>query len=183
MKKAFIILCLLFAVSVGLNVWLATREATTETTIERDTMWRDSMIYLPHPAETVKTDRVVYIRIPSPCDSASAPCPSTVPEPVEGPGFAEGPLAVGGDSIDVPIPIYQKRYDDSLYTAWVSGYEPALDSIRLHLPEVTTTITQTVVKPSPLITFGIQAGAGYGFINHRPDIFVGVGGQLNLWRK
>jgi hypothetical protein len=171
MKKAFLILCLLLAVSLAVNVWLATREATTETTIERDTMWRDSMIYLPQPAETIPTDRVVYIRIPSPCDSV------TVPEPVEGHG------AAGGDSIDVPIPISQKRYDDSLYTAWVSGYEPALDSIRLHLPEVTTTITQTVVKPSPLISFGIQAGAGYGFINHRPDIFVGFGGQLNLWRK
>ena len=177
MKKAFIILLLLLAVSLAVNVWLATREATTETTIERDTMWRDSMIYEPQPAETIPTDRVVYIRIPSPCDSATAP------EPVEGPGAAEGPVAAGGDSIDVPIPIYQKRYDDSLYTAWVSGYEPALDSIRLHLPEVTTTITQTVVKPSPLITFGIQAGAGYGFINHRPDIFVGFGGQINLWRK
>ena len=105
MKKTFIILCLLFAVSVGLNVWLATREDTTETTIERDTFYRDSMIYLPQPAETVKTDRVVYIRIPSPCDSASVPCPST------GSGTAEGH---GGDSIDVPIPIYQKRYDDSL---------------------------------------------------------------------
>ena len=177
MKKTFIILCLLFAVSVGLNVWLATRDATTETTIERDTFYRDSMIYLPQPAETVKTDRVVYIRIPSPCDSASVPRPST------GSGTTEGPLAVGGDSIDVPIPIYQKRYDDSLYTAWVSGYEPALDSIRLHLPEVTTTITQTVVKPSPLITFGIQAGAGYGFINGKPDLYIGVGAQLNLWRK
>ena len=86
MKKTFIILCLLFAVSLGLNVWLATREDTTETTIERDTFYRDSMIYLPQPAETVKTDRVVYIRIPSPCDSATAPCPSAVPEPVEGQG-------------------------------------------------------------------------------------------------
>lgn len=169
MKKAFLILCLLLAVSLAVNVWLATREDKTETTIERDTMWRDSIIYEPQPAETIPTDRVVYIRIPSPCDS--------VPEPVEGHGTA------GGDSIDVPIPISQKRYDDSLYTAWVSGYEPALDSIRLHLPEVTTTITQTVVKPSPLVTFGIQAGAGYGFINHRPDIFVGFGGQINLWRK
>ena len=172
MKKTFIILLLLLAVSLAVNVWLATREATTETTIERDTFYRDSMIYLPQPAETVKTDRVVYIRIPSPCDSVTAP--SAAPEPVEGPGL---------DSIDVPIPIYQKRYDDSLYTAWVSGYEPALDSIRLHLPEVTTTITQTVVKPSPLITFGIQAGAGYGFINGKPDLYIGVGAQLNLWRK
>lgn len=181
MKKAFLILLLLLAVSLAVNVWLATREPTTETTIERDTMWRDSIIYEPQPAETIPTDRVVYIRIPSPCDSVHNP--SAAPEPVEGHGTAEGPGTAGGDSIDVPIPICQKRYDDSLYTAWVSGYEPALDSIRLHLPEVTTTITQTVVKPSPLITFGIQAGAGYGFINHRPDIFVGFGGQINLWRK
>lgn len=178
MKKAFVILCLLFAVSVGLNIWLATREPTTETTIERDTMWRDSMIYLPQPAETIPTDRVVYIRIPSPCDSVHNP--SAAPEPVEGHGTAEGH---GGDSIDVPIPIYQKRYDDSLYTAWVSGYEPNLDSINLHLPTITETITNTIVKPSPLITFGIQTGAGWGLINHRPDIFVGFGGQINFWRK
>lgn len=177
MKKVFIILCLLFAVSVGLNIWLATRETATETTIERDTMWRDSIIYEPVAAETVKTDRVVYIKVPNPST------PSTSSGTAEGHWTAEGPGAVGGDSIDVPIPIYQKRYDDSLYTAWVSGYEPNLDSINLHLPTITKTVTKTIVKPSPLITFGIQAGAGYGFINHRPDIFVGVGAQLNLWRK
>lgn len=181
MKRAFYILLLLLAVSLAVNVWLATREVATTTTIERDTMWRDSMIYLPQPAETIPTDRVVYIRIPSPCDSVHNP--SAAPEPVEGHGTAEGHGSVGGDSIDVPIPIYQKRYDDSLYTAWVSGYEPALDSINLRLPTITETVTRTIVKPSPLITFGIQAGAGYGFINHRPDIFVGVGAQLNLWRK
>lgn len=168
MKKAFIILCLLFAVSVGLNIWLATREATTETTIERDTMWRDSIIYEPVAAETVKTDRVVYIKVPNPSTPSTGLW--TVHDTIH-------------DSIDVPIPIYQKRYDDSLYTAWVSGYEPNLDSINLRLPTITKTVTKTIVKPSPLITFGIQAGAGYGFINHRPDIFVGVGAQLNLWRK
>ena len=183
MKKTFIILLLLLAVSLSVNVWLATREVATTTTIERDTMWRDSMIYLPQPAETVRTGRVVYLRIPSPCDSVTVPCPSTGSGTAEGHGTAEGPLAVGGDSIDVPVPIVQKRYDDSLYTAWVSGYEPALDSINLHLPTITETVTRTIVKPSPLITFGIQAGAGYGLINHQPDIYIGVGGQINLWRK
>lgn len=168
MKKAFIILCLLFAVSVVLNIWLATRETTTETTIERDTMWRDSIIYEPVAAETVKTDRVVYIKVPNPST------PST------GSGTVHDTIH---DSIDVPIPIYQKRYDDSLYTAWVSGYEPNLDSINLRLPTITETITNTIVKPTPLITFGIQAGAGYGFINQKPDLYIGVGGQINLWRK
>lgn len=168
MKKAFIILCLLFAVSVGLNIWLATREPTTETTIERDTMWRDSIIYEPVPAETVKTDRVVYIKVPNP--STPSTVSGTVHDTIH-------------DSIDVPIPIYQKRYDDSLYTAWVSGYEPNLDSIDLRLPTITETVTKTIVKPSPLITFGIQAGAGWGVLNQKPDIYIGVGGQVNLWRK
>ena len=162
MKRAFWILLLLLAVSVAVNVWLATRETATETTIERDTMWRDSMIYLPQPAETVNTGRVVYIKIPVPGD--------TIRDTLR-------------DSIDVPIPIYQKRYDDSLYTAWVSGYEPNLDSIDLRLPTITETITKTITKPAPLITFGIQTGAGWGVFNQKPDIYIGVGGQVNLWRK
>ena len=168
MKKAFIILCLLFAVSVGLNVWLATREATTETTIERDTMWRDSIISEPVAAETIQTGRVVYIKVPNPST------PST------GSGTVHDTIH---DSIDVPVPIVQKRYEDSLYTAWVSGFEPALDSINLRLPTVTEIVTKTIVKPSPLITFGVQAGAGYGVINKKPDIYLGVGAQINLWRK
>ena len=168
MKKAFWILALLLAVSLAVNVWLATREPTTETTIERDTMWRDSIIYEPVPAETVNTGRVVYIKVPSPST------PST------GSGTVHDTIH---DSIDVPVPIIQKRYDDSLYTAWVSGFEPALDSINLHLPTITETITKTIIKPAPLITFGIQAGAGWGVFNQKPDIYIGVGGQVNLWRK
>ena len=162
MKRAFWILLLLLAVSVAVNVWLATRETATETTIERDTVWRDSMIYLPQPAETVNTGRVVYIKIPVPGD--------TIRDTLR-------------DSIDVPVPIMQKRYADSLYTAWVSGFEPALDSIDLRLPTITETVTKTIVKPAPLITFGIQAGAGWGIFNQKPDIFIGVGGQVNLFRK
>ena len=177
MKRAFWILLLLLAVSVAVNVWLATRETATETTIERDTMWRDSMIYLPQPAETVKTDRVVYIKVPNPST------PSTSSGTAEGHGTAEGPGAVGGDSIDIPIPIYQKRYDDSLYTAWVSGYEPNLDSINLHLPTITETVTKTIVKPAPRLSVGIQAGAGVGIITHQSDIYLGVGAQWRFWPK
>ena len=77
----------------------------------------------------------------------------------------------------------QKRYEDTLYTAWVSGYEPALDSIDLRLPTVTETVTKTIVKPSPLFSVGIQMGAGGGIFSRQPDIYIGVGGQLNLWRK
>ena len=162
MKRAFWIILLLLAVSVAVNVWLATRETATETNIERDTVWKDSIIREPAPAETIDIGRTVYLRIPYPVPSGR----DTI-----------------HDSIDVPIPIIQKRYDDSLYTAWVSGFEPNLDSIRLYQPTIYETITKTIIKPAPLITFGIQAGAGWGMLNQKPDIYIGVGGQVNIWRK
>lgn len=164
MKKAFGIVLSLLLVAVVLDVWLLMREADTTTVIERDTVWKDTTIYLPTEAETIQTGRVVYIKVPMPSER------DTLRDTIR-------------DSIDVPIPIMQKRYDDSLYTAWVSGFEPNLDSLRLHLPEITTTITKTIMKPSPLITVGIQTGGGYGVFNRQFDVYVGFGAQVNLWRK
>ena len=162
MKKGFWVVLALLAASIAINVWFWRTEPKPSVVIERDTVWKDSIIREPLPAETIDIGKTVYIKVP-------------VPKYLPGDTIH--------DSIEVPIPIIQKRYEDSLYTAWVSGYRPNLDSIRLYLPEVQTTITKTIVKPSPLITFGIQAGGGYGVINRKPDIYVGVGAQLNLWRK
>ena len=164
MKTGFWIVMALLAASIAINVWFWTTEPEPSIVIKRDTVWKDSIIREPLPAETINTGRVVYLRIPVPGKR------DTLRDTIR-------------DSIDIPVPIYQKRYEDSLYTAWVSGFEPNLDSINLHQPTITETITKTIVKPSPLITFGIQAGGGYGIINRKPDIYVGVGAQLNLWRK
>ena len=159
MKKGFWIVVAMLAASIAMNVLFWTSEPEIETILKCDTVWRDTTIYEPQPAETIRTDMVVYIKVP-------VPQSDTV-----------------HDSIEVPIPIVQKRYEDSLYTAWVSGYEPKLDSIDLRLPTITETVTKTIVKPSPLITFGVQVGGGYGVFNRQPDVYVGIGGQINLWRK
>lgn len=163
MKKVFMVLMLLLIVSVAVNVVILTRQPETETKIERDTVWRDTTIREPVAVETVRTERVVMMKV-------AVPQPQTQRDTVH-------------DSIEVPVPIMQKRYEDSLYTAWVSGFEPTLDSINLRLPTITETVTKTVVKPSPLITVGIQAGGGYGVFSRQPDIYIGVGGQINFWRK
>lgn len=162
MKKALYFLLAAICLSVALNIWQCSRQPEESTVVEHDTVWKDTTIYEPQPAETVQTGRVVYIKVPVP---------------------GERETITLHDSIEVPIPVVQKRYDDSLYTAWVSGFEPNLDSIRLYQPEIVTTVTKTVVKPSPLITFGIQAGAGWGVFHRQPDLYIGVGGQINLWRK
>lgn len=163
MKKAFWIILAVLVVSIALNVWQCSHQPETETKIERDTVWKDTTIYEPQPAETIDIGKTVYIKV-------AVPQPQTQHDTIH-------------DSIEVPIPIIQKRYEDSLYTAWVSGFEPKLDSIDLRLPTITETLTKTVVKPSPLITFGVQVGGGYGVFNRKPDVYVGIGGQINLWRK
>ena len=151
----------LIVLSFVANIYFLSRpEPEPSVVIKRDTVWEDTTIYKPVPAETVDIGRTVYLRIPYPVPSGR----DTI-----------------HDSIDVPIPIIQKRYDDSLYTAWVSGFEPNLDSINLRLPTITETITKTIVKPSPRLSFGIQGGAGVGVFSRQPDVYVGVGLQWRMF--
>lgn len=48
------------------------------------------------------------------------------------------------DSAGVNIPIIQKQYCDSTYTAWVSGYDVRLDSIRVYTRREVVTISRTI---------------------------------------
>ena len=151
----------LIVLSFVANIYFLSRpEPEPSVVIKRDTVWEDTTIYKPVPAETVDIGKTVYLRIPYP-----------VPQPGD----------TIHDSIDVPIPIIQKRYDDSLYTAWVAGFEPNLDSINLRQPTITETITKTIVKPSPRLSVGIQGGAGVGVFSRQPDVYVGVGLQWRMF--
>ena len=163
MRGCWWALLALIVLSFVANIYFLSRpEPEPSVVIERDTVWKDTTIYEPQPAETIDIWRTVYLRIPYPVPSGR----DTI-----------------HDSIDVPIPIIQKRYDDSLYTAWVSGFEPNLDSINLRLPTITETITKTIVKTSPRISVGIQGGAGVGVFSRQLDIYVSIGAQWRLWPK
>lgn len=59
----------------------------------------------------------------------------------------------------------QKTYGDSLYTAWISGYDACLDSIRLYnrtslVNTIKTKEIHVKTRDCP-ISFGVQAGYGY----------------------
>ena len=161
MRGCWWVVLALIVLSFITNIVLLSRPQP-QPEVRTDTIWKDTTIYKPVPVDSHKTGEIVYIR---------------VPYPVPAPGDTIH------DSIDVPIPIEQKRYEDTLYTAWVSGYRPALDSILIHQREITTTITKTIVKPAPRLSVGIQTGAGVGLLQHRPDIYLGVGLSYRLWSK
>lgn len=80
------------------------------------------------------------------------------------------------DSITVEVPITQKRYSDSTYTAWVSGYHPMLDSIRVYPRREIITVTNSKTK-----RWGLGVNAGYGFSPARGlQPYIGIGVQYNL---
>lgn len=85
------------------------------------------------------------------------------------------------DSVDVELPISQKVYEDSLYRAWVSGFDAKLDSIELYQPTRYITIT-TEREPSKW-SFGLQGGVGITPRGVQPYIGVGFQWNFNLGQK
>ncbi len=76
------------------------------------------------------------------------------------------------DSVYIDIPITQKTYSDSTYTAWVSGYDVTLDSIRVYRREEVVTITEK--QPPKRWHLGFTAGYGLGTAGLQPYIGIGV---------
>lgn len=82
------------------------------------------------------------------------------------------------DSAEVVMPITQKRYSDSTYTAWVSGFRPALDSIHVHPRREMVTVTNTVRgKPK---RWGVGIHAGYGMTPRGLQPYIGVGVNYSI---
>ena len=162
-KRAFLVALGLFFAAVA---WIAfgphPQQPQPSVVEKHDTLWRDTTITHPTPTTSTQTGRTIFIPyIVSETDTIEA-----------------------HDTLLVEVPVEQKRYDDSLYTAWVSGYQPALDSIRLHQPEVVTTIERTIVKPAPRWSIGPSVGAGFSVTGQQQaGIFVGFTLQYRLWPK
>lgn len=88
------------------------------------------------------------------------------------------------DTIQVDIPVTQKRYEDSTYTAWVSGYEPSLDSIRVYSRKEVITINNVTKEPPN--RFVISLNVGYGLTPQhglQPYVGIGVGCKLFSFGK
>lgn len=79
------------------------------------------------------------------------------------------------DSVAVEIPITSKHYGDSTYDAWVSGYDPRLDSILVYQKTQYITTTITKEKQRSKWSIGVQAGYGYGFRSKLLEPYAGIG--------
>ena len=85
-----------------------------------------------------------------------------------------------GDSI--LLPREEKTYtDDSTYNLKISGFKPSLDEITVY-PRTTYIVTEKVreIEKKDRFSWGLQLGVGYGLVHRKPDIYVGIGGQINF---
>lgn len=79
------------------------------------------------------------------------------------------------DTIYVPVPITQKEYLTDDYHAWVSGYNPSLDSIDVFQE------TMYITKRQSSRRWGIGIMAGYGIGRDGLSPYVGIGGYYRIW--
>lgn len=102
--------------------------------------------FIDSPIIEYRTDT---LRVPEPILIASEPVHDSILVYLH-----DTAIIVRSDTIYLPME--QRCYSDSTYTAWVSGYRPKLDSIYV-FPK-----TKIIRNPTPVKRwdFGIQAGLG-----------------------
>ena len=178
MKTMNVFFAMLLLASLICNVWLWTVankpaevkvETHTEYVMIRDTMPTATDSHLTGDMITV----TAAVRQHAKNHEPDAPAIESKPD-------TTATVWINGDSAMVILPAMQRVYADSLYVAYVSGFEPRLDSISIKVPHIYTTITKTVDKPARRWAVGPMVGAGYGIAGGRLDVFVGVGVTWNI---
>lgn len=83
---------------------------------------------------------------------------------------------VNHDTVAVEIPITSKHYGGENYDAWVSGFEPSLDSIKIYQETQYITERVTIRKPPNKWELDAAAGIDYNVKSQRYTPY--AGGEL-----
>lgn len=161
MKKDIVIFIL--GVLATVIVWLLMERhfSASEPEVVRDTLYLRDTVSITEPQEV--HDTLLCYKTYCLRDTVR----DTVPT-----------IITNGDSI--LIPITQKEYtDDTTYRAWVSGYEPRLDSIQTYRQTIVINEVKTIRKRQ-MINFGVQLGTGYGIFSKQFDAYAGVGVTITI---
>lgn len=163
-----ITLALLILLLTGLRLFIPHRFSPTEqSTVVRDTIVDTIRLTIPVAKDSTVV-RYRFIRVPIRMDTLS--------RNEQQDSIIQGPAP---DSAFVSLPIRQKVYEDSLYRAYISGYEAQLDSIHLFPRTVTVTHTTTTIKPPRRWTVSVQGGVGITPKGVLP--YVGVGASYTIF--
>lgn len=143
-----------------IGLWLATLICRCHHSTESEQPLRDTIV------DTIKVVKPIAV------DSVVTRYKVVSVERVKDTTIVNEVSEVVFDTIRVRLPIESKHYSTTNYDAWVSGYEPCLDSIKVYNREV-------IVKPKKSRwSVGVQGGVGMTPRGVQPYIGVGVGYRL-----
>lgn len=177
-KMTIVCAAVIFASAMVLS-WLAGKHSRAMTTdgesVRRDTVTViDTVVHRVPAAKDSTVVRYVTRTVPVATQSYCAPRDTANNDREVMPMlYASG----GSDSATVMLPITQKMYSDTDYRAWVSGYEPQLDSIKV-FPR-TVTVRETIYKPPSRFSIGLQGG--YGITPKGLQPYIGVGVNVRIF--
>lgn len=164
---------------VFLGFWLrGLRPFQPAMPVKPDTVYVDTTIYVDKPVPVEVTPKGYELVPVGTIDRISQKI-TALEDSLE-----RKPKIVVKDSlIYIDVPMEQKHYGDSTYDAWVSGYHPALDSLRIHQQTAFIKVpVEKIVRKRWGI--GVQAGIGlqYGTFHKQMDVgpYIGVGVSYNL---
>lgn len=152
----------LFVLSVGLNVYLLTKEDIKVNTIIKEITTEK----IDTINDTIK-DIVPIVKYETRIKTVKDTLIQSI---------------VNHDTVKVEayIPITQKVYsNDTTYKAWISGYKQNLDSITIYNKIITK--NNTIVR-KPTITIGPTIVGGYDPINNKFGGMIGIGVTYNLFQ-
>lgn len=163
-------------------------KAAADTVTVMDTV----KVTMPKAKDSVVVGTIAIPLVPSPPRDGSDMANPTVPkaevkvfppselDSIMG-GSGDDGKSGASDTVWATVPRVQKRYEDSTYTAWVSGYEPRLDSIEVYRRTVFVVKNEGGRVKTRRLSLGLTGGFGYGVFTRKPDLFVGVGASWRMW--
>lgn len=80
------------------------------------------------------------------------------------------------DTVAVEVPITSKHYGGENYDAWISGYEPSLDSIKVY--QQTQIITETITRMKPPNKWELDLVGGINYEVCKKKYTPHIGGEL-----
>lgn len=173
MKKVAFVLGLLLIVSMAVNLAQWQLWKGVEVTVERNEKVevRDSMV----------KDSVPEVKDSADVGVMKVSVRRERMKPLEAQKVPE--VEISDSDTIISLPITQKVYGDSLYKAYVSGYDVRLDSIVVREREVVRTVTEMKVWKPPRRRWHVSVTAGpmYGVMSQKIDIGVCVGVSWDIW--
>lgn len=154
-KLAYLAIALVFVLGLFVGLWLRGLAPGQPALPDKpDTVYVDKPVFIDKPVPVEVTPKG-YELVPAGTIDRITQQIRALEDSLE----AKPRIVVRDSLIYIDVPMEQKHYGDSTYDAWVSGYHPALDSLRFNQQTAIVEVPVYKVKKQRW-SIGVHGGWG-----------------------